>query len=219
MYYRLTEWEVKASDGSDFFVSVYDALTNTVKAVLASSTRGSAIMSDHEPDLGQPITDPAILEKALLLLTEHIYMLLRSIEHKEVYEPVCVDRGAFVRLTDDVVVDGKVLLANTVGQVYMTGPSGPFFTKGHSLPGRQSTRVGISLTDGSPVVVPLSVCRLEREPEEDDSLHVRARLLARNCEFSRMTGERCSWDACNHAKTLFLRMQSERLASANLAAA
>jgi hypothetical protein len=204
--HRLTEWEDNGYEDSDFWVSVYDDVANEVKAVLRGTTRFAGYAPGQGPDLGQPISDFATLQKALCLLADRIFKLIRSAEDKDVFEPVAVELGTFVRLLRNCKHKGVVIPAGTVGKVFWSGAFGQFFRNGYNRPGRENTRVGISLDDGSIAYVALSACRLNREPEGNESLRTRAHALAQNCEFSRMTGKRHAWDYENYAKALFKKM-------------
>lgn len=211
MLHRLTEWEDNGYDDSDFWVSVYDDETNEVRAVLSGSTRFAGYAPDHGPDLGQPISDPVVLQNAIRLLAEHIFRRLRETEDKDVLEPVAVERGACVRLLRDCQHKNLVLPTGTVGRVFWSGAFGQFFRNGYNRPGRQNTRVGISLIDSTTAYVALSACRLNREPERNESLQTRAWELAQHCEFSRMTGKKHAWDSENFAKALFKKMNGAAL--------
>ena len=81
MLHRLTEWEDNGPQDSDFWVPVYDDEVNEVRGLLSGSTRFASYASGHGPDLGTPISNPAILERALELLRDHIFQLspVRSI--------------------------------------------------------------------------------------------------------------------------------------------
>jgi hypothetical protein len=220
MLHRLTEWEDNGYDDSDFWVSVYDDETNEVRAVLAGSTRFAGNAPGEGPDLGQPISDPAVLQNAIRLLGEHIFRLLRETEDKDVLEPVAVERGVCVRLLRDCRHKHFVLPAGTVGRVFWSGAFGQFFRNGYNRPGRQNTRVGISLNDSTTAYVALSACRLDREPEGNEPLHTRAWELAQHCEFSRMTGRKHAWDSENFAMSLFKKVNGAALqGSDNLVAA
>ena len=205
MLHRLTEWEDNGYNDSDFWVSVYDDETNTLRSVLSGSTRFAGYAPGQGPDLGEPISDPQTLQKALRALAEHIHDLLSKAEHHDVYEPDHVERGATVRLLRTCKHKGTVGHEGAVGKVFWSGAYGQFFRKGYNKPGRENTRVGIELADGTTAFVALSACRLNREPEDDEELGIRAWELAQNCEFSKATREKHAWDSLNFAKALYLK--------------
>ena len=93
MLHRLTEWEDNGYNDSDFWVSVYDDETNAVRAVLQGSTRFAGF-DGGGPDIGQPISSLAILQKALHVLAEHIYTVIRAAEYREVLEPAAIAKGS-----------------------------------------------------------------------------------------------------------------------------
>ncbi len=121
MLHRLTEWEDNGYDDSDFWVSVYDDETNEVRAVHAGSTRFAGNAPGEGPDLGQPISDPAVLQNAIRLLGEHIFRLLRETEDKDVLEPVAVERGVCVRLLRDCRHKHFVASGRYSGQSVLVG--------------------------------------------------------------------------------------------------
>lgn len=209
MLHRLTEWEDNGYDDSDFWVSVFDDQTNEVVAVLSGSTRFAGYAPGKGPDLGTPISDLPILEKAIHVLAGHIFKSLRAAENKNVMEPVAVERGATVRLLRDCRHKDIVVSEGAAGPVFWSGTFGQFFHNGYNRPGRENTRLGITLSDGSSVYVALSACRLDREPEGDEALEARARQLAQYCGFSRMTGKKFAWDSENYALTLLERTRKK----------
>jgi hypothetical protein len=218
MLHRLTEWEDNGTQDSDFWVSVYNDETNEVEAVLSGSTRFAGYAAGQGPDLGTPISDPAILQKALRVLADHIYKMLRDAEDRNVMEPVAVERGTMVRLLRDCKHKGDVTREGTVGRVFWSGAFGQFFRNGYNRPGRENTRVGINLEDGKAVYVALSACRLNREPDDDEELGICAWELAQNCQFSRMTGKKHAWDSENYAQALYARTYAEKTGTETLAA-
>jgi hypothetical protein len=204
MLHRLTEWEDNGYNDSDFWVSVYDDAANEVHAVLKGSTRFAGY-SDGGPDLGLPISDPAILQKALRVLTDHIYTTIRAAEYRDILEVSVAEKGTNLRLLRPVKHKGTLVPEGTVGEVFWSGSFGQFFRKGYNRPGRENTRVGLNLVDGTSAYVALSACRLNREPDDDDALGICAWKIAQGCSFSRMTGEKHAWDSENYARTLYER--------------
>ncbi len=208
MLHRLTEWEDNGCNDSDFWVSVYDDEKNIVRAVLNGSTRFAGF-SNGGPDIGQIISDPVILKKAIRLLSDHIYTAIRAVEDGQIKEPSTVERGTTLRLLRSVKHKGALIAEGTIGQVFWSGAHGHFYSKGYNRPHRNNTRVGLNLADGSSAYVALSACRLDREPDTDEDLKKRAWELAQCCDFSHMTGEKCAWDSENYALALLQRSHHE----------
>jgi len=209
MLHRLTDWEDNGYNDSDFWVSVYDDEKNVVRAVLKGSTRFAGFFGGDIPDIGQPITDPAILQKALRVLADHIYSVIRAAETREVMEPSAVEKGTILRLLRSVRHKGALIADGTVGEVFWSGAYGHFYSNGYNRPDRNNTRVGITLANGSSAYVALSACRLNREPVDDEKLRQRAGELAQRCGFSQMTGEKCAWNSENYALALLQRTDSQ----------
>jgi hypothetical protein len=204
MIHRLTEWEDNGPNDSDFWASVYDDGKNEVRAVLKGSTRFAGYR-DGGPDLGQPISDPTILQKALRVLTDHIYTIIRAAEYRGVLEPSKAETGTILRLLRSVKHNGAKIAEGTVGEVFWIGAYGQFYRNGYNRPGRDNTRVGLNFADGSSAYVALSACRLNRDPDDDEEMGICAWELAQHCGFSRMTGEKHAWDSENYALALYQR--------------
>jgi hypothetical protein len=213
MLHRLTEWEDNGYHDSDFWVSVYDDEKNAVRAVLKGTTR-FACSGGGGPDIGQPISNPVILQNALRLLSDHIYTVIRAAEYRDTLEPSKAEKGTILRLLRSVKHKGALIANGTVGEVFWCGAFGHFYRKGYNRPDRDNTRVGLNLSDGSSAYVALSACRLNREPDDDEKLRIRAWELAQNCSFSMMTGEKCAWDSDNYALALLERSQHDNVLSA-----
>lgn len=208
MLHRLTEWEDNGYNDSDFWVSVYDDEKNAVRAVLKGSTRFAGY-HDGGPDIGKPIANLAVLQKALRVLADHIYSVIRAAEYRDVLEPSTAEKGTILRLLRSVKHKGALIAEGTVGELFWIGAYGHFYRNGYNRPDRENTRVGLTLADGSSAYVALSACRLNREPHDDEQLRVRAWDLAQNCSFSQMTGEKCAWNSENYALTLLQRTNGQ----------
>jgi hypothetical protein len=203
MLHRLTSWEDNGYDDSDFFVSVFDDETNQIRAVMSGSTRFEGYAPGQSPDIGTPISDPAILDRALQVLKDFIYKAIKAAEYRDVLEPSKVASGTRLRLLRDVKHKGVKLLAGTSGKAFWQGAFGQFFSKGYNRPDRSNTRAGVTLDDGSTAYVALSACRLDREPLTDEVLQLRAWDLAQYCGFSAATPEKHAWDSDNYALALY----------------
>jgi len=102
--FLLTDWEINGYDDSDFMCSYYDDATNTIGFYEYGSTRypsptiiGISITGATSLLVGQEIVrmpTPEMVEKARLVLEEHIFQRLKAADKRLVDEPGVEDLRA-----------------------------------------------------------------------------------------------------------------------------
>ena len=132
MLHRLTEWEDNGYSDSDFWVSVFDDESNQIRAIMSGSTRFAGYAPGHGPDLGQPISDLAILQRALQALKNFIFTAIRAAEYSDVLEPSKVERGTKLRLLRNCKHKGLTIPVGTAGVVFWSAAYGKFYDKGYT---------------------------------------------------------------------------------------
>lgn len=174
------EWEYNGPDDSDFYRVTFNPNTGELGRVMTGSTRfGLGSDSVRQFELNPP---ESVLAQAETALAEIIYGCLRKAEDSDTLEPRAASHGDRLRTIRNI--RGKSACpAGTVGEVFWTGTYGTFYRNGYNRPGRDNTRVGLRLRDGTKVFVALSACRKDREPDSDEALRTRASELARNRNF------------------------------------
>ncbi|WP_130425422.1 hypothetical protein [Edaphobacter modestus] len=195
-------------------MSVFDDESNQIRGIMSGSTRFAGYAPGHGPDLGHPISDLAILQRALQALKNFIFTAIRAAEYSDVLEPSKVERGTKLRLLRNCKHKGLTIPVGTAGVVFWSAAYGKFYDKGYNRPGRDNTRVGLTLADGSTAYIALSACRLDREPDTDTVLQDRAWELAQNCQFSKATGEKHAWDSENFALALYQKAPTQETVAA-----
>lgn len=98
----LCGWEVNGYSDSDWEVAYYDDTDNSIKLKLTGTTRygmgtGHACIKELDP---QPLTKE-IVEKARVLLENHIFAAIKEAERRDVDEPDSVEVGTRVRFVED----------------------------------------------------------------------------------------------------------------------
>lgn len=180
LYAVTEEWEHDGYDDSDCYRVVFDPNTRTLSRFETGSTRYASARTPGAPFVVD--VPERVVSDAERVFAGLIFDTLRLAEHADILEPRAVKHGDRLRTTR--AIRGKSACpAGTAGEVFRSGSYGTFYRNGHNRPGRENTRVGLRLRDGSKVFVALSACRRDREPDTDDALRCRAVELARHRNF------------------------------------
>lgn len=201
MKYKLCDWEENGYDDSDGFLAYWDSEKNCVDSELIWTTRAApGPRTEFEPPT------LAIVEQAIVWLSDQIFKVLRSAEDRDILEPENAKQGDLLRLTAQHKSrkTGQILESGTVIRVNDCQAFGTFYAKGYNHPGRENRSI-VGTVLGKPsllIRVPLAKCRLHSEPMTDSELRSRANALARNCQFGPALSRRHAWDSNNWALTV-----------------
>lgn len=203
LYAVSDEWEHNGYDDSDFYRAMYDPNTGELRKVETWTTRFAChaplpyVVPEDWTGGWVPYIPPSkvpesIWQRAEQALAETIYQLIRSAEHRAILQPQDAKRGDVLRLTEahNSRKTKQVLPAGTQIRVNDCSAFGTFYRNGYNHPNRENRSI-VGTVLGHPetlVRVPLSKCRLDREPESDESLRQRANELARNRRFEQCWG-------------------------------
>lgn len=199
MKFKLMWWEDNGYHDS-YFHGVYfdDADGQLHKADLGATAYGGGIGFSEE----YAMPTPEVVEAARKLLVQGIYQRLLEAEHRDVMEPNDVQVGDIVRLLQvhKSRKAGTVLGVGVRIRVNDCQAFGTFYRNGYNKPGRDNRSI-VGTVLGSPqtlVRVPLSKCRMDREPMPDTELMARAEALSHEHQYGPLFGMR-AWESDNWA--------------------
>jgi hypothetical protein len=189
MKHALLDYERNGYDDSDFLAVYFNSETNQIEQSEIGSTRYAGGINFGDITIHKGGCPADILELARQALAIHIFNVIKAAELRDVLEPQNAKHGDMMRVLRDSRKGAKnQFKAGDTGDVFWVGAFGTFYKNGFKQPGRSNRSIGLRRLDGTRFFVPLSACRMDREPLTDAELTERAEELSRHYNFGAAVG-------------------------------
>lgn len=173
MKYVVCRWEENGYHDSYFYAAVWDTETREQTEIPEGATAWGGW---HKQELPLLNYSPEALAQWREWAISRASEMIHEADRKEALEPDSAPIGSDLVLTRDCRHRGEPTTPKgSIGRVFWAKAYGTFYRNGYNRPGRDNIRVGLELTNGDRVFVPLSACRQNREPEPLQAIAERLR--------------------------------------------